>query len=81
MNCPDCSRPLAAGARKCVYCGHGTQVRTKPTMNIPKGPPSKPRRGQLPWGRILLVLLLAGAAAAALLHPELNAKLKSLLPR
>jgi hypothetical protein len=77
MNCPSCGRAIATGA-KCVYCGPG-QVRRQPQLNIPKG--TLPERGgsSFPWGKLLLFLILAGAVAAGFLHPELNAKIRSLI--
>jgi len=81
MDCISCGRPLASGAR-CVYCGQGTKVMPREQLQIPEG--TVPRRGGagsgLPWGKILFFLILAGAVAACFLHPELNAKIRSLIP-
>jgi len=81
MDCISCGRPLASGAR-CVYCGQGTKVQPREQLQIPEG--TVPQRGGsgggLPWGRILFFLILAGAVAACFLHPELNAKIRSLIP-
>jgi len=78
MNCPSCGRVLASGAR-CVFCGQGTKFQPKPQLQIPKGTIPE-RRGSFPWGKILFFLILAGAVAACFLHPELNAKIRSLIP-
>lgn len=77
MNCPSCGRAIATGA-KCVYCGPG-QVKRQAQLNIPKG--TIPERGgsSVPWGKLLFFLLLAGGVAACFLHPELNAKIRSLI--
>ncbi|MBI3855946.1 MAG: hypothetical protein HY293_09685 [Planctomycetes bacterium] len=79
MSCPSCGRPLASGA-KCVYCGQGTQFKRKEQLQIPKGALPQKRKSSFPWGKLLLLLLVAGAVAACFLHPELNAKIKSLIP-
>ena len=80
MSCPSCGRPLASGA-KCIYCGQGTQFKKKDQLQIPKGTvPERGKGSSFPWGKILLLLLLAGAVAACFLHPELNAKIRSLIP-
>ena len=79
MSCPSCGRPLASGA-KCVYCGQGTQVRQQQQLQIPKGTVPERRRSSFPWGKILILLILGGAVAACFLHPELNAKIRSLIP-
>jgi hypothetical protein len=79
MNCPSCGRALATGAQKCVFCGHGTTFKRKDPLPIPKGTVSK-RKSAFPWGTLILVLVLGGAVAACFLHPELNAKIRSLIP-
>jgi hypothetical protein len=78
MNCPSCGRALASSAR-CVYCGQGTQFKRREELQIPEGTTKRPARS-FPWGRLVVFLILAGAVAAALLHPELNAKIRSLIP-
>ena len=79
MSCPSCGRPLASGAR-CVYCGQGTQFKRREELQIPKG--TVPGRGgsSFPWGKIVMLLVAAGAVAACFLHPGLNAKIRSLIP-
>jgi hypothetical protein len=79
MNCPSCGRALAAGARKCVFCGDGTQFKRREQLQIPKGTIPQ-RKSSFPWGKLILLLFLAGAVAACFLHPELNAKIRSLIP-
>lgn len=78
MNCPSCGRAIATGA-KCVFCGHGSQFKRKEQLDIPKG--TIPERGgsSFPWGKLVFFLILAGAVAACFLHPELNAKIRSLI--
>jgi uncharacterized membrane protein YvbJ len=79
MNCPACGRALASGAKKCVFCGDGTKFKRQEQLQIPKGTVSK-RKSSFPWGTLILVLVLAAAVAACFLHPELNAKIRSLIP-
>jgi hypothetical protein len=80
MNCPSCDRPIASGA-KCVYCGQGTKFQRREELQIPEGTvPQRKRSSSFPWGKILFFLILAGAVAAGFLHPELNAKIRSLIP-
>ena len=80
MTCPSCGRALASGA-KCVFCGRGTTFQKKETLNIPKGSTAQRKKGSsFPWGKILLLLIVAGAVAACFLHPELNAKIRSIIP-
>jgi hypothetical protein len=79
MNCPSCGRAIASGA-KCVFCGHGNTYKRQEQLAIPKG--TVPERGggsSFPWGKLVVVLILAGAVAACFLHPELNAKIRSLI--
>jgi hypothetical protein len=80
MTCPSCGRPLASGAR-CVYCGQGTKVQARQPLNIPKGTvPERGGKSGFPWGKIVFFLILAGAVAACFLHPELNARIRSVIP-
>ena len=79
MNCPSCGRVLANNA-KCVYCGQGTQFKRREELQVPEGSTKRPPT-TFPWGRIVVLLILAAAVAAAFLHPELNAKIRSLIPR
>lgn len=79
MNCPSCGRALAAGAQKCVFCGQGTQFKRREELQIPKGT-LKERKSSFPWGKLIVLAILAGAVAAAFLHPDLNAKIRSLIP-
>ncbi len=79
MNCPSCGRALASGTRRCVYCGHGTEIRQRPQLAVPKGTVPERRGAAFPWRKLLAILVLAGIVAAAILHPALNAKVKELL--
>jgi uncharacterized membrane protein YvbJ len=78
MNCPSCGRALAGGAQKCVFCGHGNQFKRPSQLQIPKGTIPE-RRSSFPWGKLIVLVILAGAVAAAFLHPDLNAKIRSLI--
>ena len=73
-----CGRTLAQGA-KCIYCAHGNTFQRKETLTIPEGTVGGHRAGSFPWDRLLFFLILAGAVAACFLHPELNAKIRSLI--
>lgn len=79
MECPSCGRTLAPGA-KCVYCGQGTKVQKRDQLVVPEGSTKRPSGGGFAWGKLLLLLIVAGAVAACFLHPELNAKIRSLIP-
>jgi hypothetical protein len=79
MECPSCGRSLANGAR-CVYCGQGTQFKKREELQIPEGTTKPAPTSSFPWGRVVVLVILAGAVAAAFLHPELNAKIRSLIP-
>ena len=79
MDCTSCGRPLASGA-KCVYCGQGTQIRKREVLQVPEGSTRHKPASGIPWGKLLLLLVVAGAVAACFLHPELNAKIRSLIP-
>jgi hypothetical protein len=78
MDCPQCGRAIASGA-KCVYCGRGTQFKKREELQIPQDDTRAPRKVPFNWGRLIVVLILAAAVAAAFLHPGLNAKLKALI--
>ncbi len=69
--CPDCGRALATGARTCVYCAHGTQVRKREQLKIPAG--TLPKRGGIPWRKIVLGLLVL-VAIGAYLQPHIREK-------
>lgn len=79
MNCPSCGRAIATGA-KCVFCGQGNTYKPKQQLAIPKGTVPERRGPGFPWGKLLILLILAGAVAACFLHPELNAKIRSVIP-
>ncbi len=79
MNCPQCGRAIATGA-KCVYCGQGTQFKRREELQLPQSEePRAQRKTPFNWGRLIVILILAGVVAAAFLHPELNAKIRSLV--
>jgi hypothetical protein len=79
MDCPSCGRALAGGAR-CIFCGHGTTFKPREQLQIPAGTLPERRGSSFPWRSILVLAVLAGAVAACFLHPELNAKIRSLIP-
>ena len=77
MTCPQCGRPLAAGARTCVYCAHGNAPRRRDELAVPRSAMA-PRKTPFPWGKILLALL-AVAAGLAFLQPQVRAQALALL--
>jgi hypothetical protein len=76
MNCPSCGRAIASGA-KCVFCGLGTTFKPREQLQIPEGTIPERRGSSFPWRGILWLVILAGAVAACFLHPQLNAKIRS----
>ena len=72
MTCPQCGRPLAGGARLCVYCGQGNLHKRRDELVVPRSAMA-PRKRTIPWGRILLGLAVAGAGLA-LLQPQVRAQ-------
>jgi hypothetical protein len=79
MTCPSCGRTLASGA-KCLFCGPAGGVKQREQLQVPKGTIPERGKSSFPWGKLLFFLVLAGAVAACFLHPELNAKIRSLIP-
>jgi len=79
MDCPSCGRVLAKNA-KCVYCGQGTQFKRREELQIPEGTLPERRRSSVPWGGIVVVLVVGGLIAACYLHPGIHAIIRSLFP-
>jgi uncharacterized membrane protein YvbJ len=77
--CPNCGRALATGARTCVYCAQGTTFQRRQELKVPEGALKKRKRG-LPWGMIILVLILLGAVAAYF-RPEVRPHVDGLIQR
>lgn len=77
MTCPQCGRPLAAGARKCVYCAQGNPYKRREELVVPRSAMA-PRKKPFPWRTIVLVLLVVGAGLA-LLQPQIRAQALALL--
>jgi hypothetical protein len=72
--CPSCGRALAIGARTCVYCAKGNSYQRRQELKVPAGTLPTRRRG-LPWGKILIVLIiLAGVAVyySPAYHDKIN---------
>ena len=79
MNCPSCGRVLATGA-KCVYCAHGTQVKKKEQLVVPKGSTKATKKSfSFPWKTALVFLLLGGIATAVYRNPEWMARFRELI--
>ena len=76
MNCHSCGRALAGGARRCVYCGQGTEFRPREQLAIPKGTLPE-RKSAFPWRAIVGALLLAALVVLAL-QPGVQAWAKGL---
>ena len=79
MNCPACGRPLATGARKCVYCAEGTKFRPPQQLAIPKGTVPEHRK-PIHWGRWFLLLLVV-AGVLAWFTPALRVHIQPLIDR
>jgi hypothetical protein len=78
MNCPQCGRPLATGARTCVYCAQGNTYKRKEQLAVPKG--TTEHRKSLHLGRwILLALVVAGVLAC--LTPSIRVHLQPLFDK
>jgi uncharacterized membrane protein YvbJ len=71
--CPSCGRTLATGARTCVYCAQGNTYQRRQELKVPAGTLPKRRRG-IPWGKILIVLLIL-VGVAVYYSPAYNAKI------
>jgi hypothetical protein len=76
--CPQCGRPLAAGARRCVYCAQGTQFKPREQLNVPKGATAYRKVG-FPWGKLALLLVAAVGIGYAFTKPQVRAWLKGLV--
>ena len=75
--CPSCGRTLAVGAKKCVYCAHGTQYQRRPELKVPAG--TLPKRGGFQWKRPLIVLLIVAAVVAYFTQPGIRAAIDGIL--
>ncbi len=74
MNCPQCGRALATGARKCVYCAQGTSFKRREELAVPREAMA-PRKSGFPWGKLVLVLAIA-AAVVVCLNPKVKPHLQ-----
>lgn len=74
MNCPQCGRALATGARQCVYCAQGTKFRPREQLAVPREAMA-PRKKSFPWGRLVLVLVVA-AGVVVCLNPKVKPHLQ-----
>jgi len=77
VNCPNCGRSLATGARQCVYCARGTGVKGSAPI-VRTGAPPAPKGGLFKW--VVLAFLLLGLAAGLGL-PGVRAEIKKLVDR
>jgi len=80
MNCPQCGRALAGGAKTCVYCGQGNTYKRRENLAIPKGTVPEHRK-PVRWGRWLLLLLVVGGALAAAFYPPFHELLRGILEK
>jgi hypothetical protein len=79
MNCPQCGRALATGARQCVYCAHGTKVRPREQLAVPREAMA-PRKSAFPWGKLIIVGVIL-AAVVVCLNPAVKPHLKPVIDR
>jgi len=76
--CPKCKRPLAAGARTCVYCAQGSTFKPREQIKVPQGATGYRKPG-FPWGKLGFFLVVVVGIGFALMRPEVRAWLKGLL--
>jgi hypothetical protein len=75
--CPTCNRPLATGARTCVYCAHGNTYQRRQELKVPEGTTKRP--GGFAWGRALVGLLVVGAVVAYFTQPGFRAAIDGII--
>ena len=78
--CPKCNRPLAVGARSCVYCAQGNTYQRRDQINVPKGATGYKKTG-FPWGKLFMVLVVAVGIGIVATKPQARAWLKGLWDR
>ena len=76
MNCPQCGRALATGARQCVYCAGGTKARPREQLAIPRSAMA-PRKSGIPWRPIFIFgAIIVGFLVC--MHPKVKVHLQPL---
>ena len=75
MDCPQCGRALATGAKKCVYCAQGSTFKRREELKVPRDAMA-PRKKGLPWGWIILVVLVL-VGVAVYYRPEFHDKINN----
>jgi hypothetical protein len=78
--CPKCNRPLATGARSCVYCAQGNPYQRREQLAVPKGATGYKKTG-FPWGKLLLLLVVAVGIGAVATKPAARAWVMGLVDK
>jgi hypothetical protein len=76
--CPKCNRPLATGARTCVYCAQGNTYQRRDQLNVPKGATGYKKVG-FPWGKLSLLLVVAVGIGIVATKPAARAWIMELV--
>lgn len=80
MDCPACGRPLATGAKKCVYCAQGSTYKQREQLAVPQGTVPERGRGGIAWGRWILVALVV-AGVLACMTPSVRVHLQPIIDK
>ena len=76
--CPKCNRPLAQGARSCVYCAQGNTYARKDQIKVPQGATGY-QKASFPWGKLAAFFVIVVGIGFAFTRPEFRTWLKGLI--